>query len=113
MADCIFCKIAVGEIPSRIIYEDDECLAFHDVSPKAPVHVLVIPKAHTEKIADYGDGHERLIGHIMLVACRVAKELGVGDGFRLVTNNGALAGQSVYHWHLHVLGGRPFAWPPG
>jgi histidine triad (HIT) family protein len=113
MSNCIFCKIAAKEIQSEIVYEDDTCVAFRDAAPQAPVHVLVVPKNHTEHIADYSESDAQLIGHIHLVACRVAQDLGVGDGFRLVTNNGSTAGQSVFHWHVHILGGRRMNWPPG
>lgn len=113
MPDCIFCKIADRQIGATPVYEDDECIAFHDLNPQAPVHVLVIPKEHTGKIGDYSDADEHIVAHVLLVACKVAKQLGVGEGFRLVTNNGASAGQSVFHWHVHLLGGRAMGWPPG
>ena len=113
MSECIFCKIVSQEIPAPLIYEDDVCVAFNDLNPQAPTHALVIPKAHCEKIGDYEEKDATLVAGVMLAACKVAKQLGVGDGFRLVTNNGAAAGQSVFHWHVHVLGGRAMSWPPG
>ncbi len=109
----IFCKIIAREIPADIVYEDDLCLAFRDVNPQAPVHVLVIPKQEIPKLADAAEADQALLGHLMLAAGRIARQLGVGDAFRLVVNNGAGAGQTVFHLHLHMLAGRPLHWPPG
>lgn len=109
----IFGKIIQREIPADIVYEDELCLAFRDVNPQAPTHVLVIPKREIPRLADAGDADQALLGHLMLAAGRVARQLGVGDAFRLVVNNGADAGQSVFHLHLHILAGRPLHWPPG
>jgi histidine triad (HIT) family protein len=109
----IFGKIIQREIPADIVYEDELCLAFRDVNPQAPTHVLVIPKREIPRLADAGDADQDLLGHLMLAAGRVARQLGVGDAFRLVVNNGADAGQSVFHLHLHILAGRPLHWPPG
>ena len=109
----IFSKIARREIPAKIVYEDDLCLAFHDVNPQAPTHVLVIPKKEIPRLVDAGPEDQALLGHLMLTANKVAQQLGVGDAFRLAVNNGADAGQSVFHLHLHILAGRPFKWPPG
>jgi histidine triad (HIT) family protein len=112
--DCIFCKIIEDEIPSRKIYEDEEVLAFHDISPQAPVHVLVVPKKHIAKISDISEHDEGLIGKLVHTSKKVATDLGIlDDGFRLVINNGESANQTVFHIHLHVLGGRTFNWPPG
>lgn len=111
MADCVFCSIAAKEIPSQIVYEDDEIVAFKDLNPRAPLHVLVVPRRHVERLADVDD--PGLAGKLALAASRVAKDAGHGESFRLVVNNGAGAGQSVFHLHFHVLGGRPFTWPPG
>ena len=111
MADCVFCKIVAREIPSSIVHEDEHTVAFKDANPRAPLHVLVVPKRHVERIADLDDAG--LAGRLVIAAAKVAKDAGHGDNFRLVVNNGAGAGQSVFHVHLHVLGGRPFAWPPG
>ena len=112
MEDTIFGKIARGEAPAEIVYEDDRALAFHDVSPQAPTHLLVIPRKPIERLAAAEDADGPLLGHLMMVANRVAADAGLED-FRLVVNNGAGAGQAVFHLHLHVLGGRPLGWPPG
>lgn len=111
--ETIFSKIIRKEIPADIVYEDDQALAFRDIAPQAPVHFLVIPKAPLVKLGDAEDADAALLGHLMLVARRVARDAGIGDAFRVVTNSGEAAGQSVFHLHLHVLGGRPLAWPPG
>lgn len=113
MSDCIFCKIAAGDIPSRKVHEDDEIVAFHDVNPQAPVHVLVVPRRHIPSLDAAGEADERLLGSMLLVAQRAAKELGIASAYRVVNNCGASAGQSVFHIHLHVLGGRALSWPPG
>ena len=112
MADTIFGRIARGEVDAKLVYEDDRALAFHDVAPKAPTHLLVIPRKPIAKLADAEEEDAALLGHLLLVARRVAAAAGLAD-YRLVVNNGAGAGQSVFHLHVHVLGGRPFAWPPG
>ncbi len=112
MEDTIFGKIARGEAPAKIVYEDDRALAFHDVNPQAPTHLLVIPRKPIERLAAAEDADGPLLGHLMLVANRVAADAGLED-FRLVVNNGAGAGQAVLHLHFHVLGGRPLGWPPG
>ncbi|MCC7410510.1 MAG: histidine triad nucleotide-binding protein [Gammaproteobacteria bacterium] len=113
MADTLFVKIINREIPADIVYEDDQCLAFRDINPQAPVHVLVVPKTPIAKLSDAVDGDAPMLGHLLLVAGRVASELGYGQNFRLVVNNGADAGQSVFHLHVHVLAGRRLGWPPG
>jgi histidine triad (HIT) family protein len=107
---CIFCKIAAGEIPADIVYRDDEAVAFRDLDPKAPTHILVIPVRHVASIAEV---EPALAGHLVTVAARVARENVSGDGYRVVANVGPDGGQSVDHLHLHVLGGRPMTWPPG
>jgi histidine triad (HIT) family protein len=112
VGDTIFGKIARGEIPAERVYEDDRAVAFRDVAPQAPVHLLVIPRQPIEKLADASEEDGELLGHLLLVARRVAAEAGLRD-FRVVVNNGAGAGQTVFHLHLHVLGGRPLGWPPG
>ncbi len=109
----IFGKIIKREIPADIIYEDEWCLAFRDVNPQAPTHVLIIPRKELARLADAGQEDQTILGHLMLAAGRIARQLGVDDAFRLVVNNGAGAGQSVFHLHLHLLAGRPFHWPPG
>ncbi|MEI6063736.1 MAG: histidine triad nucleotide-binding protein [Pseudanabaena sp. ELA748] len=112
MSDTIFSKIIKREIPAAIIYEDDLALAFRDVNPQAPVHFLVIPKKPIVKLSEATTEDQSLLGHLLIVASKVAAQEGLED-FRLVTNNGAAAGQSVFHLHLHVLGGRSLDWPPG
>lgn len=110
----IFSRIIAREIPARIVYEDDLCLAFHDVAPQAPVHLLVIPKKEIPRVAAAQESDEALLGHLIFVAQAVAKQEGLHEtGFRLVINNGADGGESVPHLHVHVLGGRPLGWPPG
>jgi len=114
MSDCLFCKIARGEIPSRKIYEDDELFAFHDISPQAPVHFLVIPKKHIENLMAMGSGDQGLAGKLVFTAQKLAAELGCAEkGARVVLNCKSDGGQSVDHLHVHVLGGRRLAWPPG
>lgn len=109
----LFDRIISREIPADIVHEDELCLAFRDINPQAPVHVLLIPKKPIVDLADATGDDQALLGHLMLTAARVAGQLGIGDAFRLNVNNGAAAGQSVFHLHLHILGGRPFGWPPG
>jgi histidine triad (HIT) family protein len=109
----LFGKIIKREIPAKIVYEDEECLAFHDVNPQAPTHVLLIPKKEIPRLADAAAEDRALLGHLMLVAGKIARDLGIDDAFRLVVNNGAAAGQSVFHLHLHILAGRKLTWPPG
>ena len=113
MADSIFGKIIRREIPADIVYEDESCLAFRDVNPQAPVHVLVVPKKPITQLAVATEEDESLLGHVLLVANRVAAQLGVGNAYRLVVNNGTGAGQTVFHMHVHILAGRSFTWPPG
>jgi len=113
MADTLFSRIIARQISADIVYEDERCLAFRDIDPQAPLHVLVIPKQAVAKLADANDGDEALLGHLLLVANRVAVEQGHGEAYRVVVNNGAGAGQSVFHLHLHVLAGRTLTWPPG
>ena len=112
MPDCIFCRIVAGEIPSKKVYEDATVFAFEDIAPKAPTHVLVVPRRHVEKLADVGPEDAGLLGALAERAAAIAKERGLSD-FRLVANNGEGAGQSVFHLHFHLLGGRPMRWPPG
>ncbi|MEB3243431.1 MAG: histidine triad nucleotide-binding protein [Cyanobacteriota bacterium] len=112
MSDTIFGRILNGEIPCQEVYSDALCLAFRDVSPQAPVHVLVIPRKPIPSLAEAGAEDQELLGHLLLVAARVARQEGL-QGWRTVINSGAEAGQTVFHLHVHVLGGRPMAWPPG
>jgi len=109
----IFSKIIAREIPADIVYEDERCLAFRDINPQAPTHVLIIPKQEIARLVDAQAEDAALLGHLMLVAGRLARQLGVGDAFRVAVNNGADAGQSVFHLHRHLLAGRAFRWPPG
>lgn len=113
MSDTIFAKIINREVPANIVYEDDLCLAFRDINPQAPMHILVIPKKPIPRIVDADRDDQALLGHLLLKAGEIAKAEGYGDAFRLVVNNGAGAGQTVFHLHVHILGGRGFSWPPG
>ena len=110
--DTIFGRILRGEIPCDQVYADEQCLAFRDVAPQAPVHVLVIPREPVVNLVEAEAQHEALLGHLLLVAAKVARQEGL-TSFRTVINSGAEAGQTVFHLHVHVLGGRPLAWPPG
>ncbi len=109
----LFQKIIAGEIPCRKVYEDDLCLAFHDIAPQSPVHILLIPKIlEIDKLSSAKVSHQNLLGHLCLKAAQIAQSQNLAD-YRIVINNGEKAGQSVFHLHLHILGGRPFSWPPG
>jgi len=112
MMDCVFCSIANGKIPARKVLENDDVVAFHDLNPAAPVHVLVIPRKHVGTLDDAVEADAQLLGRMLLAAGEVAKSSGLSAGYRVVMNVQAGAGQSVFHIHLHVLGGRAFAWPP-
>ena len=112
--NCLFCKIVAGEIPAALVHEDARAVAFRDINPQAPTHVLVIPRAHIESLNDAAQTDEPLLGHLLRVAARVANREGLSEsGYRTVVNTGADAGQSVFHVHVHLLGGRNLAWPPG
>ena len=114
MSDCLFCRIATGAIPAARLHEDDRCVAFRDIQPQAPVHVLVVPREHVASASSLEAQHEALAGHLLRVGAKVAAEAGLAEtGYRLVFNTGPDAGQSVLHLHLHVLGGRSMSWPPG
>ena len=113
MADTLFAKIIRREIPADIVYEDELCLAFRDVNPQAPVHVLLVPKKPLDRLASAQPEDQALMGHLLLKAGEIARSLKVDDAFRLVVNNGKDGGQTVFHLHLHILAGRPFRWPPG
>lgn len=113
MTDTIFSKIIAREIPADIVYEDDLCLAFRDVNPQAPVHILVVPRKPISRVADATASDRELLGHLLVVAGRIANDEGYDDAYRLVINNGEQAGQSVFHLHVHILAGRNFSWPPG
>jgi len=110
--DCLFCKIGAGKIPSKIVHQDDVCFAFDDIAPRAPMHVLVCPRDHLDSLSQVDAPHEKMLGHVMHVAAQLAKQRGY-DSFRTVINSGTGAGQTVFHLHVHVLGGRPMSWPPG
>ena len=112
MSDCLFCKIIAGDIPSNKVYEDDLCFAFYDIAPQAPTHFLVIPKAHISSAAAVTPENSAVVAHIFEVIAQVTKSLGL-ESYRIVSNIGEQAGQSVFHLHFHVLGGRDMTWPPG
>ena len=109
----LFEKIAAGEIPARIVYQDDQCIAFHDINPQAPVHILITPRKAIPRLSEASNEDEALLGHLLTVVRKVAKESGVSGGYRVVINNGPDAGESVPHVHMHVLAGRKLNWPPG
>jgi histidine triad (HIT) family protein len=112
--DCLFCKIAADEIPSTKVYEDDVVVAFRDIAPRAPTHILIIPRDHIASAADLTEDHGEMLGRLFAVAARIARDEGIADGgYRLVSNVGRWGGQTVDHLHVHLLGGRPFSWPPG
>ena len=113
MTDCLFCKIIAGSIPSKKVYEDAKAYAFEDVRPQAPTHVLIVPKKHIVDIKEATEADAELIGYCNLVAAKIARERGLEHGYRTVYNVGPDAGQSVFHLHLHLLGGRKMSWPPG
>ncbi|MFC1576461.1 histidine triad nucleotide-binding protein [Candidatus Omnitrophota bacterium] len=114
MSDCIFCKIAKGEIESKVVYKDDQLVAFEDMRPRAPVHIVIIPKKHIERVSDIGEGETRLAGEMVAAAAKLAREKNIeSSGYRLVMNCNKDAGQEVFHLHLHLMGGRKFKWPPG
>ena len=114
MADCLFCKIIAREIPGSIVYEDDRVLAFNDINPQAPTHVLVVPKQHIESLNELKDRDDQLVGELVRRAAAIARERGISAaGYRTVFNTNRGAGQTVFHIHLHLLGGRPMTWPPG
>ncbi|XP_013778910.1 histidine triad nucleotide-binding protein 1-like [Limulus polyphemus] len=111
--DTIFGKIIRGEIPANFAYQDEKCVAFHDINPQAPVHILVVPKKPIPQLAMAEDADEELLGHLLFISQKVAKEQGLNNGYRIVINNGPHGGQEVYHLHVHILGGRQMIWPPG
>ena len=112
--DCLFCKIAAREIPADVVFEDDDVIAFHDIEPQAPTHILVIPKRHIATLNDLTEEDCALVGRLQFTAQKIAKQLGIADdGFRVVMNTNDAGGQTVYHIHMHLLGGRSMTWPPG
>jgi histidine triad (HIT) family protein len=112
-ADCLFCKIADKKIPSKIVYEDADVFAFEDISPQAPTHILICPRKHFTSLHEATDRDQAVLGKLQLVAAQLARKRNLLEGYRTVINNGSGAGQSVFHLHLHLLGGRAFRWPPG
>ncbi|MCL4424122.1 MAG: histidine triad nucleotide-binding protein [Firmicutes bacterium] len=113
MSDCLFCRIASGEIPAQVLYEDEEVMAFRDINPQAPVHILVIPKNHYTSLLDLTERDQELLAHLLLTVKKLGSRSDLEGGFRTVINTGDDGGQWVKHLHLHVLGGRPMGWPPG
>lgn len=112
--DCIFCRIATGEIHSDQVFEDDVCIAFNDISPQAPTHILIIPREHFDSLDAAKQSHKETLGHLLLTAAEIARQKGIADhGYRVVVNTNADGGQTVFHTHVHLLGGRPFIFPPG
>lgn len=114
VADCIFCKIVSGEIPSTSAFEDDVCMAFNDLSPQAPTHILIVPRDHIDSLDKAGNDDKGTLGHLLLTAAEIARDRGFADdGYRVVINTNADGGQTVFHLHVHLLAGRPFIFPPG
>ena len=113
MSDCVFCRIARGEAPAGIVYQDEDVTAFHDINPCAPVHILIISNRHITGVSQVEPGDAVVLGKLFVVARLLAEEQDTVDGYRLVVNNGRRGGQSVFHLHVHLLGGRSFGWPPG
>jgi histidine triad (HIT) family protein len=113
MSDCLFCKIAAGSIPAKLVSEDDRAIAFRDINPQAPTHVLIVPRKHIASLNDLTDEDAALVGHLHVVARKIAAAEGISEGYRTLFNTGPGAGQTVFHIHLHLVGGRPLGWPPG
>ena len=113
MPDCLFCRMIRGEVPTRKVYEDERAFAFEDINPQAPTHVLIIPKKHIAGLKEAQESEAELLGYCQLVAAKIARQRGIEDGYRTVYNVGPKAGQSVFHLHLHLIGGRNLSWPPG
>jgi histidine triad (HIT) family protein len=111
--NCLFCKIVDGSIPSTAVYQDELCYAFADINPQAPVHVLVVPREHFVSLAECNQGHRPLLGHLICAAGEIARQKGLSSGYRVVVNTGPDGGQTVDHFHVHLLGGRSLSWPPG
>jgi len=112
-AECLFCRIVAGSIPAKRVYDDAQCLAFADINPQAPTHVLVVPKEHIPSTTRAEEGHSPLLGHLIAKAAQIARDAGLNNGYRLVINTGDEGGQTVNHLHVHLLGGRQMHWPPG
>lgn len=107
MSDCLFCKIIAGDIPAEKIYDDDDLIAFRDIAPQAPQHILIVPRKHLINLSDMAEADDALVGKMMRVAAKIAADNGIGDGYRTIINNGAPAGQEIFHLHMHILGGKP------
>lgn len=113
-SDCIFCRIIAQQSPARIVYQDDQAVAFHDIHPQAPVHILIVPRKHISRLQDLEADDESLMGHLLYLAKLLAEKENLAQhGYRLVINNGRYGGQAIFHLHFHLLGGRPMRWPPG
>jgi histidine triad (HIT) family protein len=113
-ADCLFCRIVAGDVPSTRVHEDDEIIAFRDIAPRAPTHILVIPRRHIASAADLTEADGPMLGRLFAVTAQIARDQGIAEGgYRIVSNVGTWGGQTVAHLHLHLMGGRPFVWPPG
>ena len=110
---CLFCRILDGSIPSTAVFQDDQCYAFADINPQAPVHLLIVPRRHVGSLAETSPNDATLLGHLMVVSAQLARDMGLGSGYRAVINTGSDGGQTVDHLHVHLLGGRPLLWPPG
>jgi histidine triad (HIT) family protein len=114
VVDCLFCKVIDGRIPSSRVFEDEVCIAFNDISPQAPVHILIVPREHIDSLDTAGPGHQSTVGHLLMTAAAIARETGFSEnGYRVVINTNTDGGQTVFHLHVHLLGGRPFIFPPG
>ena len=113
MSDCLFCKIVNGDIPAKIAHTDDQCVAFEDINPQAPTHMLIVPRKHVPSLNELTPAEAGVIGHLHLVAAKLARQHGLTEGYRTLFNTGKAAGQTVFHIHLHLVGGRPLGWPPG
>jgi histidine triad (HIT) family protein len=114
MSECLFCRIAAGEIPAKIVFNDEKVVAFEDIKPQAPIHIIIIPRKHIPTVLDMGEDDRELVGYMHIIANQIAAEKSLTqDGFRLVTNCKKSAGQEIFHLHIHMLGGRDFGWPPG
>ena len=113
MPDCLFCRMIRGEVPTKKVYEDERAFAFEDIKPQAPTHVLIVPKKHIVGLKEAQDADAELLGYCQLVAAKIARQRGIEDGYRTVYNVGPKAGQSLFHLHLHLIGGRNLSWPPG
>jgi histidine triad (HIT) family protein len=113
MSDCLFCKIVAGSIPAKVVSEDDRAIAFRDINPQAPTHVVIVPRKHIPSLNELTDDDAALVGHLHVVARKIAAAEGLTEGYRTLFNTGPAAGQTVFHIHLHLIGGRPLGWPPG